>query len=519
MGNAVLRRAGRALACSLVIGVALSPPTASAGDWTITPRLAGQEIYNDNILFAAFNPMADFITTLSPGISIDGESARLKGALHYSPTLYVYARTSSLDTVRQNLFANGTAILVPHLFFLDARGYASEIPTNPALSLFSGLSPAAQNALGLGNRVFSTVPKTELTQATSFTASPYVARRFGDLGSAELRYTVTNTNFSGGQPTIFTPTGFAAPSGSTLTNEGTASFLTGNRFGRLSSRLTFDTEERSGSGVLNHASHDIALLDSAYAIDRRLAALATIGYENIRFQSLPPVHISDAVWAAGARLTPKPDSSIILRYGHQSGITGPYAEAHYAVTARTTLVAKYTEGLSTDIEAIENSLALSTLNPQGQPINSLTGLPETIGNTLIGLQNAVFRSKHIEGQGFVNLDRDQFSINIYRFENRVVATSISGTGVSERATGGNASWVHALTPLLSARIGFGYAHLTFPSSLTPSLGLISGGVFARYIFTPSFSGWMGYYLTDRTSADPLFRVVSNSVFVGLGKTF
>lgn len=513
----------RALACSLALGLGLSPLSARAGDWTITPQVGGQEIYTDNVLLTPLNPRSDFITTLSPGISINGESARLKGIFSYSPTLYRYANTPSLDAVRQHLYANGTATLIPRHLFLDARGFISEIPTTPGLALFNQqqafLSALGPNFFGIGSSLSPALPKAALTQATSFSASPYFVESFSDYGTAELRYTVTESNFSGEASSLFTPTGFAPSSGSTLTNEGTVSFLTGNRLGPLSSLFTFDTERISGTGSLSRASHNIALLDTAYAIDRRLAAVATIGYEDIQFHALPPTHISDAVWAVGARLTPNANSSITARYGHQAGITGPFLDARYALTARTTLFASYREGLGTSIESLENALALSTLNPQGQSINPLTGIPELIPNSLLGLQNALFRSKDFKAGGFVNLARDQFSLSVYKLEHLVVATAVSGTGVSERAIGGNASWVHNLTPLLTASVGLGYSRLTFPSSITPNLKLISGGASVSYLLTQSLSSWASYYYVDRMSSEPGFNVTSDTVLVGISKKF
>src|SRR5437868_3147689 len=48
-----------------VLGLSISPMVAAlAGDWTITPRVSGQEILTDNVLGTPINRRSDFITNL-----------------------------------------------------------------------------------------------------------------------------------------------------------------------------------------------------------------------------------------------------------------------------------------------------------------------------------------------------------------------------------------------------------------------------------------------------------------------
>src|SRR5436190_7248251 len=130
------RRKIRSVTISLLLsGVAGLPLAAAAGDWTILPRIAGQETVTDNLFFTPTNRRADFITGISPGISISGESTRLRATLDYSPTVQLFALTPNQDFLGHNLYANSTATLVPDLFFLDARGYMALQPTNPALTV------------------------------------------------------------------------------------------------------------------------------------------------------------------------------------------------------------------------------------------------------------------------------------------------------------------------------------------------------------------------------------------------
>src|SRR5579862_8959400 len=171
------RRARLAAAFGVVAAAAGTAPPARAGDWLITPRLEDQEIFTDNVFATPTDRRSDLITALSPGLSIEGASPRLTGKLDYSPTLYRYALTPSQDAVGHNLYASGTATLVPDLLFFDAHAYAALQPVTPALTTdVSSLVPTSGVSATAPANVFAptTIPKNQLTQVTTFIASPYV---------------------------------------------------------------------------------------------------------------------------------------------------------------------------------------------------------------------------------------------------------------------------------------------------------------------------------------------------------
>jgi hypothetical protein len=496
---------------------ALSIP-AYAGDWIITPRIAGQELFTDNVFLTPNGQRSDFVTNLSSGINITGESSRLRGTLDYSPTLYLYALNSSQDLVGQNLYANGTATIVRNLFFLDARGYASLQPSTPGLVNGTSGSPLSPPALGFGN-VIQGIPKSELTQVSSFSASPYLVHRFDGFGTGELRYTVSNTNFSGGTSTLLAPPGIALQSTMTTTNEGTAVFFTGENFGPFAARFLLDAAHSTGSGVLNHASQFLARVDAAYALTRRIAMLATVGHEDLRFSGFPPIRVDDMVWGAGLRLTPSPDTTATLSYGHQNGVTAPYVAIIYRPSAITTLSADYSEGLSTTAQQIANNLAVSDVNQAGQLVDTRTLLPLSITNPALGLQSGLFRVKQFTGRADLALPRNHFTATFVRSENLVIAQAVPGSGISQRSTGGALSWSREISRLTTANLGVGYTHYSFPSVGETQEDLLTIGASISYLFNASLSGWIGYSRLNRGSSNPQLRVTSDIIFAGLQKTF
>jgi uncharacterized protein (PEP-CTERM system associated) len=518
-----LARVCRAVAAwSLAGGLAAFPLAAVAGDWTVTPGISSQENYTDNVLLTPTNRQSDFFTTISPSLSITGQSARLQGTFNYSPTAYLYALTPALDTVGQNLYANGTATLVPHLFFLDANAYASLLPTIPGLTtggFTGGPSIPGANFGGIGTASFAGIPTNQLTQATSFEASPYLARRFDGFGTGELRYTVTDTNTSSSNlSNPLAPPGFALQNGNQLINEGTAAFLTGENFGRFASRVVLDTAQSSGTGVLQ-STQTIGVADSGYAITRQIFALGTIGYEHLHFGGIPPTRIDDVVWGIGTRLMPRPNATITALYEHRNGVTAPYVSVYYPVTARTTLGLTYSEGLTTTSQQIADQLAVSALNPTGQTVDVRTLLPAAIANPIIGLQSGLFRSRQLTGTATLALERNQFSLSAYRYTDFLVAQSAPGLGVSQQTTGGTAQWTRKLNPRTTGNLGLGYTHFDFPTRPQFAENLLTAGVSITYMLTRSVNGWAGYSVLHRTSPAPQLHLLSNVVFVGLSKSF
>lgn len=490
---------------------------ADAGDWTFTPRIVGQELFTDNVLLTPTNRRSDLVTTLAPGLNVTGESPRLRGTFDYSPAVERYALTHQLNFIGQNLYANGTATIAPDLFFIDGRGLLSVQPSIPGLGtgLLAGtavplLSPTVVNTS-------AAIPRSQLAQVESFSASPYLARRFDGVGSAELRYTFSDTNFSGLQPlTTPTPAGTALQNTSNVTNEVTAAFATGENLGRLQSRFLLDAGQSSGTVASNQL---IGTIDSGYAITERITALATIGHEQIHFGGAPPTNIDDLVWGMGAQLTPNPDATIVLSYGHRNGFSSPNISLMYKVTARMSLSATYSEGLSTIAQEIANNLAVSDVNQFGQTVDTRTLLPLLIANPTLGLQGGLFRSKRLDATATTDFDRDHFTASIDKTDNALVSQTTPGSGTSQNTLQANLSWAHDLNSRTTITLGVGYAQLDFGPPANTQETILTTNLSVSYMLTASMTGWARYNLLDRTSPQPQFRLTSNVIAVGIRKEF
>ena len=75
MNRAILFRGSASAGLALVI--VLSSP-AIAGEWQIKPRIEVREGFTDNVLLTNRNRKTDFFTTVSPGLGVTGQGARIK---------------------------------------------------------------------------------------------------------------------------------------------------------------------------------------------------------------------------------------------------------------------------------------------------------------------------------------------------------------------------------------------------------------------------------------------------------
>ncbi len=100
---------------------------AYADPWTFTPSLSVSEIFTDNVGLAPSGlESSDFITTVTPGISIARESRRLKLDLNYKLQENFYKNHSDENQFINLLDASGTGELLEDRLFLDASASSSQ---------------------------------------------------------------------------------------------------------------------------------------------------------------------------------------------------------------------------------------------------------------------------------------------------------------------------------------------------------------------------------------------------------
>ena len=151
---------------------------SAAADWRVAPDITLRETYTDNVFFGAGPRTDDFITQVTPGIRIDGKSARLTASLDYRPSALFYARESDFNDVVNNLAGYGRLEAVENFFFIDA---AASITQN-------FISPFARQPGDI------TTISLNRFESRTLSLSPYLSGRLGGEVEYELRNRQTYTH-------------------------------------------------------------------------------------------------------------------------------------------------------------------------------------------------------------------------------------------------------------------------------------------------------------------------------------
>ncbi len=480
-----------------------TPPPASGGapEWQLSPALTVQQEWTDNAYESSGAKQSSFITVVTPEIAIAGTTSRLTASLFYAPSLYHYESGSGQDRIGQNLDAQALITLVPDTFFLDLRGFAAQ------QSLYGATGPTDSVALSRGNTL----------QTYSFSATPYLLHRFGGWGTGELGVSDIETSQGVYSGTL----GNGLSSQSVNTRREFASFTSGENFGRILSTLSLSASQSSGSGALDGAHRNIATYQAGYAINRFVTALASVGWEDIKYGNPDPYKIDDATWTVGARLTPSPDSSITALYGHQDGVTAASLDASVALAPRTRLYANYSEGVSTDTEQLQNALSNAQLDGLGNPVNATTGAPLLLTDNFFGFNSSVYHVRNASATLSWLGNRDAVQASVTHQEQTPVGPNAAANGaVASRGTYGSLAWEHEVSQSLRTNLygqygklnqAFGTGHL--------DTDVVVATAAATWQMSETLSGSLQYSYTSDSYASLARNTAANLVVVGLRKTF
>ena len=177
-----------ATAAAVVQAQTESAPTGgSAGPraLTIVPTLTATTTLTDNVNLSTDDRRADLITQISPGISVTSNTRRVKGYLNYSVSALVYASESSNNEIQHALNAAATVEAVEDWAFVDVRGVVSQ---------------ELVSAFGTQSRESGAV-NSNRTQVATYSVSPYVRGRIGDLATYDVRLTYQGS--SGGESSTY----------------------------------------------------------------------------------------------------------------------------------------------------------------------------------------------------------------------------------------------------------------------------------------------------------------------------
>ena len=502
-----------------------------AGGWIVLPSLNLQEMFTDNVLQVNHPRRWDFVTYASPSLAVVGDTARVQFRMDYAPTLSLYARTGSENTLSHQLNATGLFTIVPDLFYIDTRALAGVQAANGGIGGLGGLGVAGAGPASIGNLTGTGPSGLGLTrqnqvQTSSFGISPYLLSRFGNYGSGKLGYSLNVSHYDtvSGFATAPFPTGGA--NGQTfLSNEEIAHYVSDDFLGRFQNAFDVDLLQGSGTtsgniGNTNTTTTRNTISDQlSYAVTHAITIFVSAGYERIHYTGGSFQDINDGTWSIGGTFAPNPDSAITLSYGHQQGDTAFSADAHYALTARTFLSLSYSNTLGTQLENLRTQLNSGAVNGNGALVNAQTGGQLFAANNALGVQPGLFRFNTLNAGVTTTLDRDQFNLAFVWSTQTGVGGGTLNNG-STAAKTASLQWVRQLRPDLSFSAIVSYSVQT-PINGTPggNTHSIAASTALQYIFSDTLSGTVRYAFYDRNSPDPNLNLYQNLFLIGVSKQF
>ena len=478
--------------------------------WTITPALGAEERWTDHLLEADGTGKSTFVTALLPSVLINGQTERTATTISYAPALEYYSN-GSRGRINQDLNAASKITVWPEHLFLDLRGFAAVQPT------YGGYGPGGTAA----------VASQDETQTLSFSAHPYLRQSFGDLGNAELGATLSHVSQNGLASSLSSgqPAPIVAVPGQNLTEEQEYfSLSSGPAFGRTTAGLQLSASQDTGSGVLSNARQDSAVVNLGYLVTRSLTALTSFGYDDIHYAGTPPFNYSGPRWSVGAHWIPNPDSSITVNYGRQEGVESAQVDASYALTARTRVFARYSEGITSGLEQVLNGMNGSTLDAAGNPVAS-NGTPLQINNGFYGVQNNLERVTDTSVTVTTLRDRDAMAVTFSYQQSHQLAASSATNASSLNSTGwyGTLSWQRSLWPDLSASAFVLWGTNQYaPANGGKNSDTLVFSLNLNYAVSRTISAYAQYSWTRQTYAGlagTIPALPTNLIIIGARKTF
>ena len=513
------------------------------GGWTIVPQVDLQEMLTDNAEQTHSPRQWDLVTYIRPGVNIAGDLPRVQLLFNYSPALALYARTTSLNALTQQMNGLGQVVLVPDLAFVDVRAVAG---VHSQYGGLGGLGDVGTPATADVATTTATIPtlagnsqglnKNNEVQTFSYGISPYLLRRFGDWGTGKLGYSldVTRSNTLSGFASAPFPTGGA--NGQTLvTNEEIGHFATGDSLQSLQNSIDIDLTQTQTRTDASFASATTGLAEQSqttsstreifsdqitWQMNRSVALSASGGHENITYSGFGAQAINDFTWNLGTTLTPGPNTSLTVSYGHQNGFNSWTVNGHYALTARTLLTVSYAQTLGTQLEYLQNQLNLATARG-GTLVNAQNG-----GGTLFNgtnaraAQNGVCRTETLTLGSTTALERDTFAVNLLMVRQTQTGTGQAGNSGTSKTV--SLSWIHAMRPDMTLGASFAYAlqDQSGTSSFNPGNNTsFAAGLTWQYQISDTVTTGVRYSLLNRSSAVAAFNTYENQLIFGISKRF
>ena len=485
-----------------------APPRTVGRNWQVSASVGADLGLTDNAYRVNSPRRADVFALITPAVVVSGDTAHVQANAVYAPSISIYANNGNQTRVDQFGQAGALVTFVPDTLFLNLRGSVTESSATGGFGT-NGFGNGGQQGFNRNNQVTS----------VALSASPYVQHRFGGWGTGVLAYSVAqtlqdsafgNSGQVNGQVNGFGNQAFYGSTGNLTTQQERATFTTGENFGRVNDTVALSATQYDGVNSYRGAYRNEASNTTAYAVTRAVTALATIGYQDLRYGGTPGYRYSGPLWNVGGRYAPNPNLSLTLTYGERDGFSDFAADGYWSPSARTAIYVRYGTGLTSDAENLQSTLATTTVGPTGQLTDRTTGAPVSGTNGFFGTQNNLYELRRFSVTGLLSLDRDSFTASLSNEQRTSVSTTVSNAGqgvvppgTSTNGTYGSVGWGHQLSDRLTSNVSVSYGVNDNGSALGLGSGSqtsFSGTAGLFYIISPTLTGSARYSHTTQSGS-------------------
>ena len=472
----------------------LATAPAWAGDWKFTSGITLSERFSDNVDLAA-NGLAesDWITEISPRISMSRAGGRVKANVDYSLQGLLYANDSDQNDVRHNLNGRATAELAKDLFFLDATARISHQLLN--LADAGGLG----DAVGAGNT----------TSVGSYSLTPYLKHRFGSAATVEARVT---------QDGVFIGDSSASDTNSTRYQ---LSAVGGNYFPPLSWSASYTkSDTRNNAAGASDSGNESASANARYRLTRKFGLLAQASMEKNDFAGASnATNIRDySSYGFGAFYTPSRQVSMDVLFNDSDNGSFISGSLTLNPTLRTSITATTSERAYGRTYSLNLAHRTRKSNWSLRYSEDLTTSQQQFTNFVPvfnqNLNDETYVAKNLIGTVSYTLRRNTFNLSLYN--NGREYQSIAG---NDKTRGMQASW--SLKPAAHTTFtlsgGFSQNEISGPPSREDDLWNLS--LVTTHQFQPKVSGSVEMRHQERTSTDSTGGYDENSVAARLNMSF
>lgn len=319
---------------TLVLGLAAAGPLTiaaapvAAADLKITPRVAVEETYTDNVRSTTSNEESDFVTTTSVGVGVraDGNNADL--LFDYDVGYDLYADADDLNGFRHNLRTVGESELIEDHLFLDVYGSLNQetvTTTGPVVATDRTTAGGQKMVLNYG-------------------IAPTWHQRLGDFAEAQLGYELSGIDYMksdvGDAGSGYDDAVIHTFSGR-ITRADTTDRL--RLYGDASREFTNrrDTNDMTRTTVSGRAE---------YWVVQQAAILGTVGWDDIESDVSLSDDVDGAFYMIGGIWRPSPRTYFEAQIGRRfDSLTGDVT-ANWDITERTSLYASFDSTVTTQQE-------------------------------------------------------------------------------------------------------------------------------------------------------------------------